>query len=95
MVQWQAPLTLQVRPASKRLIGADLVAELWPLPDARIHRLAEFVIETFGGEIALLLGDPFLQPEMRRDDEFRHGLLLVRIRHGPAAGNIYRRRKSN
>jgi hypothetical protein len=35
---------------------------------------AELVIEAFGGEIPLLLGDPFLQPEMRSNDEFRHGL---------------------
>jgi len=32
-------------------------------------------IETFGGEVAFFLGDPFLQPEMRLDDEFGHGFL--------------------
>jgi hypothetical protein len=37
--------------------------------------LAELAIETLGGEVAFFLGDPFLQPEMRLDDEFWHGLL--------------------
>ena len=60
----------------QRLIGADLVAELMAAARARIQGFAELVVETLGGEIALLLGDPFLQPEMRSDDEFRHGFLL-------------------
>ena len=38
------------------------------------------VIETFGREISLFLGDPFLQPEMRLDDEFGHAFPLARER---------------
>src|SRR6202043_4271806 len=56
----------------ERLIGADLVADVMAAARSRIHGLAELVVEAFGGEIAFLLGDPFVQPEMRRDDEFRH-----------------------
>jgi len=56
----------------QRLIGADLVADVVAAARSGIHGLAELVVETFGGEIAFLLGDPFVQPEMRRDDEFRH-----------------------
>ncbi len=57
----------------ERLIGAHLVADVMARAAARIHGLAEFVIEPLGGEIALLLRDPFVQPEMRRDDEFGMG----------------------
>ena len=57
----------------QRLVGADLVAELMAAAGGRIHGLAEFVIEALGGEIPFLLGDPFLQAEMRSDDEFCHG----------------------
>jgi len=72
MVQWQAPL-IAAAAGFERLIGADLAAELMAAGGGRIHGLAKFVVETLGGEIALHLGDPFLQPEMRSDDEFRHG----------------------
>jgi len=34
----------------------------------------ELVVEPLGLEIALLLGDPFVQPEVRRDEEFRNSL---------------------
>ena len=59
------------------LIGADLVAEMVRRSRLRAHGLAELVVEPFGGEIALFLGDPFLQAEMRRDDEFAHRFLLA------------------
>ena len=36
-------------------------------------QLAEFVVEALVAEIALFLGDPFLQPEMRFDHELGHG----------------------
>ena len=53
------------------LIGADLVALCRAtLPSGRLHFLAEFVVQAFVLEVALLLGDPFLQPEVRLDDEF-------------------------
>src|SRR5215469_3388710 len=77
-----------------RLKGADLVAELMALPGARIHGLAEFIIEPFIAEIAFLFGDPFLQPEVRCDDEFAHGFLrdLIRFskrhRASPHCGRI-------
>jgi hypothetical protein len=35
---------------------------------------SQTLIETLGSEIPFLLGDPFLQPEMRSDDEFCHGI---------------------
>src|SRR5215831_865140 len=38
----------------------------------RIHGFAELVLETLSRKISLFLGNPFLQPEMRRDDEFAH-----------------------
>src|SRR5215475_9425077 len=41
----------------------------------RADQLAEFIVEPLGAEIALLLGDPFLQAEMRFDHEFRHASL--------------------
>src|ERR1700751_2621580 len=41
----------------------------------RADQLAEFIVEPFGAEIALLLGNPFLQAEMRFDHEFRHASL--------------------
>ena len=43
------------------------------LAAGRPDQLAEFVFETLAGEVAFLVGDPFLQPEVRRDDEFCHG----------------------
>ena len=43
------------------------------LAAGRLDQLAKFVVETFLGEIALVVGDPFLQAEVRFDQEFRHG----------------------
>jgi hypothetical protein len=36
------------------------------------HQLAEFVFEPFLAEVVFLFGHPFLQAEMRFDEEFRH-----------------------
>jgi hypothetical protein len=59
------------------LIGADLVDDVMAAAGARLHGLAKFVIEALRGEVTLLLGDPNLQPEMRRYDEFGHGVSSV------------------
>jgi hypothetical protein len=32
----------------------------------------DFVVETFLGEVAVLVGDPVVQPAVRLDNEFRH-----------------------
>src|SRR5690348_10018281 len=37
---------------------------------ARLDEFLKHVIEAFVFEVALLLGDPFVQPEVRLDDEF-------------------------
>jgi len=42
----------------ERLVGADPIAELMSAARARYQRLAELIVETFGGEIALLVSDP-------------------------------------
>src|SRR4051812_36132255 len=56
------------------MIGADLV-RLVVVPAVRgLHQLQEFVLQALGLEITLFLGDPFMQPEMRFDDEFAHGI---------------------
>jgi hypothetical protein len=57
----------------ERLEGADLVAFVVMLAVGGFDQLAKFVVETFLGEIALVVGDPFLQAEVRFDQEFRHG----------------------
>ena len=63
-------------PCLERLIGADLVAAFVMVAAiGRSDMLVELVIETLGGEVALFLGDPFLQSEMRLDGEFWHGSL--------------------
>src|SRR5579864_4618350 len=58
------------------LVGHDLVAEVVTLAVLGDELVAEFVVEALGGEVALLLGDPLLEPHMRRDHEFGHGFLL-------------------
>src|SRR5438477_10269277 len=65
--------------ALERLEGADLVALVVVRPAGRLDQLAEFVVEPLILEVALLLGDPFLQPEVRLDDEFLlgHRALLI------------------
>jgi hypothetical protein len=73
-VQWQAPLMSQ---ALDGLVGADLVAEMVTLALVRGHGLAELIVESFGFEVALFLGHPFVQPEMRADDELGHASFLV------------------
>jgi hypothetical protein len=59
----------------ERLKGADFVALVVNLAGGRTHQLAEFVVQAFLAEIILLLRNPFLQAEMRFDDEFRHVVL--------------------
>src|SRR5262245_37700885 len=56
-----------------RLEGADLAGHGVMGAAARPNELAEFVVEAFAGEVALLLGHPFLQAEVRFDDELGHG----------------------
>src|SRR5690242_9777356 len=46
------------------------------LSAGRLDQLAKFVVEALVGKIALLVGDPLLQAEMRLDDEFAHRVLL-------------------
>src|SRR6185437_16240440 len=73
--------TADVRGAAllQRLVGADLVALVVDLAVGLLHQLLEDVIEALVLEVALLLRDPFLQPEVRFDDEFAHTFLLVLI----------------
>src|SRR5215471_8262452 len=59
-------------PGLNHMIGADLVLGVVVLAVGRLHKLEEFVIQAFGLEVALLFRDPFVQAEMRLDDEFRH-----------------------
>ena len=49
-----------------------LPAVSWCCAVGRADQFTEFVVEPFGAEIALLLGHPFLQPEMRLDHELGH-----------------------
>src|SRR5690349_13222561 len=60
----------------ERLEGADPVALVVDTALGRLHRLMEDVIEALVVEIVFLLRDPFLEAEMRLDDEFRHGCRL-------------------
>ena len=69
---------LDLRPASNDCIGADLVALVVDLAVGRLAPARGIRIEPFVLEIALLLGDPFLQAEMRFDDEFGHVFLRFR-----------------
>ena len=61
----------------ERLIGPDLVALVVMLSVGRTDQLAKLVVEALGGEISLLVRDPFLQAEVRLDDELGHGLLRL------------------
>src|SRR5262245_52862859 len=54
------------------LEGADLVALVVMRSAGRLNKLAELVVEAGFPEVALLLGNPFLQPEMRLDHELAH-----------------------
>src|SRR5215813_3079039 len=67
-------------PSCDRLIGPDAIAEMLLPGVLRADGRTKFVVETLLGEIALFFGNPFLQPEVRRDDELGHGRLLVRER---------------
>jgi hypothetical protein len=55
----------------ERLESADLVALVVMLAVGRLDQLAKLVVEAFRAEIALVVGDPFLQAEVRFDQEFR------------------------
>ena len=73
------------RPARlERLVGAHLVAAVVDLAVRRLDQLAEDVVEALRREVALLLGDPFLQAEVRLDDELRHGHAPSRARRNGA-----------
>ena len=54
-------------------LESTLVGPVVMLSLGGADQLAKFIVETFGPEIALLLGDPLLQAKMRLDDEFAHG----------------------
>src|SRR5215510_10729889 len=60
-------------PSPDRMIGPDPIAEMLLPGVPRADGRAEFVVEAFLREIALFFRDPFLQPEVRRDDELGHG----------------------
>ncbi len=63
----------------KRLIGAiGLTISVVRLALRRLDLLVEHVVKALVGEVAFLLGDPFLQPEVRLDDEL---LILHAICH--------------
>src|SRR5262249_8528242 len=64
--------------ALEALHRADLVALVMVLAVSRLDQLLEHVVEPFILEVAFLLCHPFLQPEVRLDDEFvlGHGGLL-------------------
>ena len=76
-----------VAAALEGLVGADPFATLVVvLATGRADQLEKLVIESLVGEVALLFGDPFLQPEMRLDDKFRHVCFLLNL------GTSFRRR---
>jgi hypothetical protein len=52
-----------------RLIRADLVRRVVIGALGRLHELTEDVIQPLVFEIALLLGNPFVQAEVRLNDE--------------------------
>ena len=62
-----------------RLEGADLAALGVVGAAAGADQLAELVVEALGAEVALLLGDPFLQTEVRLDDELAAHRLLSKF----------------
>src|SRR5262245_42041802 len=62
-------------PGLESLIGADLVAEIVLAAGATPDHVTELIVEALGGEVALLLRDPLVQPHMRRDDELGHAFL--------------------
>src|SRR5580698_1893393 len=62
-------------PRFECLIRSNFGAEVMAAGRTGIHGLAELVCETFSRKVILLLGNPFLEAEMRSNDEFRHGLL--------------------
>ena len=66
-------------PLLDRLEGACLAGLDVMRPAAGADELLELVVETLVAEVALLLGDPLLQAEMRLDDELGHALLPGRL----------------
>src|SRR5262249_40086045 len=59
--------------ALEALHRADLVTLVVVLPVGRLGQFLGVVVESCLLEVALLLGPPFLQPEVRFDDEFLLG----------------------
>src|SRR5262249_4756931 len=70
---------IRLAPTLKTLHGADLVAFVVVRPASRLDQFLKNVVEAFVLEVALLLRHPFLQAEMRLDDEFVLG-------HGTSSG---------
>src|SRR5437868_15384472 len=60
--------------ALERARGALVVM----LAGGRADQLTELVVQSFGAEVAFLLGHPLLQAEVRFDDELAHGVPLAR-----------------
>ena len=75
IVQWQAQLMFGVAAALEGLVGADLIAQIVQFAIGRGQLIAEFAVEPLALEVALLAGDPFMQPHMRCDDKLRHTVL--------------------
>ena len=64
-------------PFLKGLVGTHFFAQIVLLPVFRNQFVAEFVVQAFGGEIALFLSNPFLQTHMGGDDEFGHAAIVI------------------
>jgi hypothetical protein len=61
----------RLAPTFERLERTDLVAPVVVPAVAGLDQLLEHVVETCVPEVPLLVGNPFLQAEMRLDDEGR------------------------
>src|SRR5207248_9729101 len=61
----------------ERLEGADFVAFVVNLTVGRAHQFAEFIIKPLGAEITFFFRYPFVQTEMRLDDEICHCFLSL------------------
>src|SRR3974390_2797110 len=68
----------------ERLESADFVIRVVNLTVGRADEFAKFIPEPFGPEVILLFGHPFLQAEMRFNDE--HYLLPWARSDGSCAG---------
>jgi hypothetical protein len=62
-----------VAPGGDVVVGADLVRRGVRVREVlALESLAELVVQPLGAEVPLLLGDPFMEPEVRGDEEFGH-----------------------